>query len=136
MIISEADIKSIVVGGDVETLVEKAQILGRKLKDDKLSTSQIRGIFGTVRQIEASWREAGLPDAQREAVRQQAWRQLLLLQPKLAYQARRHTSMAELRDVLTYAIPLIGTDRKRFKHFVDFFEATLAYHVAAGGSTS
>ncbi len=135
MIVSEEDIRAIIVDGDVETLVARARLLGKKLKDDGLSTAQIRGIFGTVRQIETRWREAGLSDDDVDRVRRQCWRQLMLLQPKLAYQARRHASLGELKDVFSYAIPLIEQDRGRFQNLMDYFEATLAYHVAAGGST-
>ena len=58
---------------------------------------------------------------------------LVMLKPKLAYAAARNEAVADLRDALTQAIDRVGEDPKRFKNFVDFFEATLAYHRAAGG---
>ena len=63
-------------------------------------------------------------------------RQLLLLQPKLEYQARRQSEVTELKDVLITAIRLVDGKRERFAHLVEFFEAILAYHVAAGGKTT
>jgi CRISPR-associated protein Csm2 len=35
--------------------------------------------------------------------------------------------------VLSDAIDLVGRDRERFGHFVEFFEAILAYHRFYGG---
>lgn len=96
----------------------------------QLTTAQIRNVFGTVRQIEMSWG----PQAS-AAERKQAVRQLLLLKPKLAYQAKRQRGkgVEDLSNVLIPAIDLVGEDRERFQNFVDFFEAILAYHTAAGG---
>lgn len=91
----------------------------------KLTTAQIRNVFSTVRQIEMSW---GLRAT--DAEKREAARQLVLLKPKLVYQAERQRGkgVRQLAEVLTPAIDLVGEDRQRFKHFVDFFEAILAYH--------
>ena len=58
---------------------------------------------------------------------------LVMLKPKLAYAAARNDAVTDLKDALTQAIDRVGDDPQRFKNFVDFFEATLAYHKAAGG---
>jgi CRISPR-associated protein Csm2 len=63
-------------------------------------------------------------------------RRLLLLQPKLEYQARRQKEVKGLKDVLILAIEQVKGNRERFVRFVEFFEAILAYHVAAGGKTN
>jgi len=136
MIVSKEDIKEIIIKGDANKLVDDARKIGIALKNADLSTAQIRGIFGTVRRIEMRWNEKGLEQDQARQVREQAMRQLLLLQPKLEYQARRQPAVAELRDVLLAAIPLVDGKRERFAHLVEFFEAILAYHVAAGGKTT
>jgi len=127
--LSEEDVRRIIVEGDSEMLVARAEEIGQALSR-QLTTSQIRNLFGTVRQIEMMW----IPQAT-EDVRRQACRQLLLLKPKLAYQARRERGKGVeiLKDVLTPAIELVGDSRDRFQNFVDFFEAILAYHTAAGG---
>lgn len=127
--LSPADRKAIIVDGDAELLTEKAESIGRSLARN-LTTSQIRNVFGTVRQIEMNWGSQASGQQ-----RQQAARQLILLKPKLAYQAARERGrgVKELADVLTPAIDLVGEDRDRFQNFVDFFEAILAYHTAAGG---
>ena len=127
--LSAEDIHRIIVEGDSEVLVTQAEELGQALSR-QLTTSQIRNLFGAVRQIEMMW----IPQAT-EDERRQATRQLLLLKPKLAYQARRERGKGVeiLKDVLSPAIELVGDNRQRFQNFLDFFEAILAYHTAAGG---
>ncbi len=127
--LSSQDYQKIIVEGDAKALVDHAEAIGTGLAG-RLTTSQIRNIFGTVRQIEMSW----TPRAT-EQERKYAARQLILLKPKLAYQARRERGrgVQQLADVLIPAIDLVGEGRERFQNFVNFFEAILAYHTAAGG---
>jgi len=127
--LSQQDYQRIIVEGDAKVLTERAERIGTGLAR-QLTTSQIRNIFGTVRQIEMSW----TPQAA-DQERKYAARQLILLKPKLAYQARRERGrgVQQLADILIPAIDLVGEDRGRFQNFVDFFEAILAYHTAAGG---
>ena len=101
-----------------EPLVKAAEALGKKLARH-LKTSQIRRIYSAVKKIQMS------DEFQRN--------ELVMLKPKLAYAAARNNAVADLRDALTQAIDRVGEDPKRFNNFVDFFEATLAYHRAAGG---
>ena len=105
-------------GGD--PLVEAAEHLGKKLARG-LKTSQIRKIYSAVKKIQMSDDD----DFPRN--------ELVMLKPKLAYAAARNDAVSDLKDALTQAIDRVGDDRQRFKNFVDFFEATLAYHRAAGG---
>lgn len=127
--ISPEECRRIVVEGDAQLLTEKAETLGTSLAR-QLTTSQIRNVFGTVRQIEMNWGPRATEQQRRNAARQ-----LILLKPKLAYQAKRERGrgVQELADVLIPAIDQVGDDRQRFQNFVDFFEAILAYHTAAGG---
>ncbi|OQA39913.1 MAG: hypothetical protein BWY52_03006 [Chloroflexi bacterium ADurb.Bin325] len=125
------NLRQIIVDGNAKTLVEDAKTFGTELQKAGLTKSQIRGIFGTVRQIDAAWTDAG--DAA------QSMRKVLLLKPRLAYQSARENKVRPLADVLSDAIDLVAQiqepieRRKRFGHFVDLFEAILAYHTAAGG---
>jgi len=112
----------------VKLLVKRAEELGEELKKEGLKSSQIRSIFGTVRLIQSTWPLKATADQT-----QRAYRQLQLLKPRLAYQAERNRGVGPLRDILTAAIDDVGNDRGRFQNFFDFFEAILAYHVAAGG---
>src|SRR5262249_42898764 len=132
---SDAELRAIVADGDAETLVRVAERVGKALVENRLTTSQIRSVFGAVREIEMSWPRAAQPTAQEQGQAGRCQRELLLLKPKLAYQAVRAQGrgMANLKQVLDPAIGLVGDDRERFQHFVDLFEAILAYHRAYGG---
>lgn len=126
---SADQLEAIVQGGDAAALVASAETVGRSLAEMRLTTSQIRGVFATVRQIEMKW-----PRGSDGAEQSRAIRQLLLLKPRLAYQATRDQGrgVESLRQVLEPAINLVTT-REQFGNFVDYFEAILAYHKAAGG---
>ena len=140
--ISQASLTGIIVEGDAEELVLRAKELGTALSDS-LKTSQIRNIYGSVRQLQMSWPaepkdpDRVSPDEElriREASAK-AHRRMLLLIPRLRYQAARIQEVKPLADVLEPAIRLVEKDRKRFQHFAEFFEAVLAYHRAAGGKS-
>lgn len=131
------DSHKIIVDGDVSRLVDTAKEVGNSLAR-QLTTSQIRNIFGEVRRIQMNWP----PDsAKEEAKADAAFRSVVLLQPKLAYQAKRERGrgVEELQMVLDPCIDEIRKAPKEkrqlyFTRFVDFFEAILAYHKAAGGN--
>ena len=129
---SQIDLHAIIVNGNAENMVREADALGHKLAGS-LTTAQIRNIFGTVRRIEMNW-----PEKASEGQARKGHRDLLLLKPKLAYQAKREgdrkgRGVEMLRQVLDPAIDLVGGQRDQFQNFVDFFEAILAYHKAYGG---
>lgn len=133
--ISKAALEKI-IGEDtpeaIQTLVEEADRFGEKLSC-KLTTSQIRNIFGEVRAIEQE-----VPVGATE-LPIGVQRRLLMLKPKLAYQVGRFSNNDALRafaDTLTTAIDLVGNDARRFHTFVDLFEAILAYHRRYGGRTN
>ncbi len=104
----------------------KASDLVRKLK-----RTQIRNIFTEARQIEALWEKGNSNEL--------ALRRLSMLKPKLAYQAKRHQPVEELKKVLDEAIDEIfkaeGDEQRyqKFKRFMELFEAILAFHRAKGG---
>ena len=102
-----------------EPLVTEAESLGETLQKRGLKTTQIRKVYGAVKKIQMS----------KEFDRNE----LVMLKPKLAYAAARNRAVTDLKDALTQAIDKVGDDKKKFKNFVDFFEATLAYHKASGG---
>ena len=112
---SAVDISEIIAeGGD--PLVTAAEVLGRKLARN-LKTSQIRKVYSAVKKI------------QMEGFNRN---ELIMLKPKLAYAAARKSEVGDLRDTLTKAINEVDNEEK-FKNFVNFFEAILAYHKAFGG---
>ena len=135
---SKEDLKKIIEQGDVVLLVEWADKVGQALAHEGLSTSQIRNVFGTVRQIQLRWDKPG------SDVEKQAFRDAVLLRPKLAYFAERGKGgergaggMDILQRVLDPALELVGEGNQprldRFSHFAEFFEAIVAYHKRYGG---
>lgn len=132
---TDDEIRKVIVNGDPETLVALADRVGERLaRVDHLTTNQIRNVFGTVRQIQMRW-PTNARDAYREAV---------LLRPKMAYYAEREKKTKErsegmetLQKTLEPALKLL-TDNgqpslERFNRFVDLFEAIVAYHKKYGG---
>ncbi len=130
--LTKQELSEIFEEGNVELLVRKAEELGLDLVRQKLTTSQIRNVFGQVRQIEMRWRQEP----------KESYRQAVLLKPKLAYYSKRHEPLAPLAEVLTQALDLMsqgkdeGERYRRFLRFVEFFEAVLAYHKKHGGKES
>jgi CRISPR-associated protein Csm2 len=122
--ITDDQIRTIITHDEPKLLVDQAKEIGRALSKT-LTKSQIRNIFGTVRQIQMNW-----TGEDQKAV---SYRQLLMLKPKIQYQAARTREVEPLADVLDKAIDHVGDDQGRFGRFVDFFEAILAYHTAYGG---
>ena len=126
----------IIAEGDVGTLIDAAKRVGSQLAPT-LTTSQIRNIFGEVRRIQMTWSATTDVEEARGA-----FRSVVLLQPKLAYQANRDNKSRGVKDLQTILDPCLDLIRtaeepKRllyFQRFVDYFEAILAYHKAAGGN--
>ncbi len=120
-----------------DLVVKYADALGQDLSKI-LNTAQIRALFGEVRQIEG----------QMSVDHAKAWRRLYLLKPKMAYRVRRAQGQGVrgLVEVLNPAVDevLKATGKTReeteliqkayYKHFVEFFEAILAYHKYYGGN--
>jgi CRISPR-associated protein Csm2 len=129
-VIPRNDVVTIITQDKPRLLVEKAEKAGQSLATgrDRLTKSQIRNIFGTVRQIQLNWPPGMKPDEERAVVRQ-----LLLLKPKLAYQAAREKAVKPLADVLDAAIDEVEGKQERFQRLVELFEAILAYHTKYGG---
>ena len=131
-------IRGIIQGSDTEKLVECAEEIGRGLaQNERLTASQIRTFFSEVKRIEGSIQEERTQ--QKGELSDQDTRRLILLKPRLAYQARRQIEshkgygVAKLEEVLKPAINFVEGKVENFRNFVDFFEAILAYHKAAGG---
>lgn len=124
---SESPIVTIVQEDEPELLVEEAKKLGQSLLADKEATrTQLRRLFGTMRQIEMTW----------STDRERAYRELILLKPRLVYQTERHGALRPLAKALEVGINAVGQGNeasKRLKRLVEFFEATLAYSIAARG---
>ncbi|MEA5461604.1 type III-A CRISPR-associated protein Csm2 [Arcicella sp. LKC2W] len=93
-----------------------------KDKVGKLSTSQIRKFFGSIKRIQASFEKAK--------------GEILLLEPKLAYAMGRDKGKSKIKDLFSLLSPMIQEikeDKAKFQNFVNVLEAIVAYHKAAGG---
>lgn len=127
-------LSKIIVDGDAKTLVEQASQIGKNLAQEKLSTSQIRAIFGEVRKLQG---QLSIQEQNENALRK-----LYLLKPKMAYRKEKEKGQGVKRlvDILDPALSLVFKDpdkrEERFEYFVEFFEAILAYHRANGGKTN
>ncbi len=95
---------------------------GYKTLTAKLTTSQLRNFFGEVkRQQMCGFDETAFA----------------LLKPKLAYavgRADKKSKIVDFYEVMSEAIDRVlnakseADQKKRFKNFIDFFEAIVAYH--------
>jgi CRISPR type III-A-associated protein Csm2 len=113
-----------ILEGDVVQLVDTAKQVGERLAR-KLKTSQLRNVYGLVRQAQMEWQKSP----------RTAYNSLILLQPKLAYfNNRTKGDMKPLQDTLDRAIEVLREDKEpnavHFKNFIDFCEAIVAYHRA------
>ena len=125
-------VREIVEHDEPVRMVTLAKEHGERLVVNGLKSSQIRSIFGTARAIDGMW----LIDNQKD----RAFRELMKLKYKLAYQASRKglEPVKYLAELLEPAIDAVGNGeqaqrQERFSRFLDFFEALLAYHRAFGG---
>ncbi len=124
-VVADGDIIEIITQEDVKSvrkLVDVAEKFGKHIaKVNKVTTSQIRNVYGTVKKLEMTgWND-------------ETARRLLLLKPLMAYAAGRHGGgVKELEQVISQAIDQVS-NANTFKRFCQFFEAIIAYHKANGG---
>lgn len=122
-----------------EDTISFAQNFGEHLCDvqsDKrlgrlaMTTSQIRNFFGEVKRIQARLQERSFSEEKSA---------FLLLKPKLAYAEARvkaksgQSNISDFRKIIDLAHSEVKDNKEQFQRFVDFLEAILAYHKAAGG---
>lgn len=116
------DLKLLKDWGDYLAVEAKETINGREKKIKKLSTSQIRKFFGSIKRIQASFEKSK--------------GEILLLDPKLAYAMGRDKGDSKIKDLYPLLSPMIREikeDKAKFNNFVNTLEAIVAYHKAAGG---
>ena len=108
-------------GADSE-MVTFCNEMGKFLKNNKISTSQLRNIYGEITRIKLKGIQNEIPAF---------W----LLKPKIAYNAARidrkneKEAFNKLVEILNQAIDSVDVQNtKTFDNFQKFFEAILAYH--------
>ena len=124
-------IEPIVSKDDPDLLVEEARRLAGQLRGDEATKTQVRRLFGTLRQIEMSWpRQAESKEEIQQ--RDDAYRELVLFGPRVAYQAERHPGLTPLAQTIQKGIRTVSVtkERRRLQRLVQFFEATVAYYIA------
>jgi CRISPR type III-A-associated protein Csm2 len=129
------EIKAIITQDKPVELVTLARSLSAFLRskgDDKASKTQVRSLFGTLRQIELSWpRDDHSTDPQVVQERKDAYRELVMLGPRLSYQAARHDAITPLAECIQAGIEAVDSqNRSTLRRLVDFFEAVVAYYTA------
>jgi len=110
-----------ITSGIDKPCIEFTKNFGQFLAQNKLSSSQIRNVYGELKRIQMKGFEKDKTS-------------FLLLRPKMAYADKRNEGpgLKELKKVFDKAYELVETE-KHFKNFMDFMESTLAYHKAFGG---
>jgi len=110
-----------ITNGITQETVVFSEKLGKFIKEEKLTTSQIRNVFGEIKRIQ-------LKGFENERA------SFYLLKPKMAYAAKRadNRGINTLKKFFDDAHAQVS-DAKSYQNFVDFFESILAYHKAYGG---
>jgi CRISPR-associated protein Csm2 len=108
-----------------EAAIDYADKFGKELKNQKLTTSQIRNVFGEMKRIQ-------LKGIENEKTA------FLLLRPKIAYAAERNRPVGFFKnDFFELAIKHVQPDtenaEKRYNNLMNLMEAILAYHKTYGG---
>lgn len=123
----ENEIKKWVKSGIDKQTIVFAEGMGKILKKEELTTSQIRNVFGEMRKIQMN----GFNDEKSN---------FLLLRPKLAYAAKRQNAkgMDEFYKLFCIAYDAVDTNDdkgapKQFDQLLQVMEAVLAYHKFYGG---
>lgn len=129
--VEPTNIQSWITKGFDDDTIKYTEKFGKYLVDQRLTTNQIRNIFGEVKRLQSTLQ--GQNDLTKVK------KSFLMLRPKLAYAAKRAGSrgIEALKEVLDEAHKSVDTTggkaKEQFENFVDFFEAILAYHKANGG---
>lgn len=109
---------------EARNLVERADSIGRELKNKNVTTSQIRNFLDEVNRIEAENRRS------RDSF---DGSQVVFLDIQLAYAAGREDRLKDFARLFSAAIKQVRSKRD-FDRFVKFTQAVVAYHRFHGGS--
>lgn len=101
-----------------EKLVAYAEKLGRHLAANKMTTSQVRNLFSAAKRINYTEKNGAYEKN--------------LLRAQFAYNAGRFSEVKDFQKVADKALECIKNS-EQFNRFINFFEAVVAYHKAAGG---
>lgn len=123
----KAAIQSWIKEGISKETIVYAESMGKKLKEEGLTTSQIRNVFGEMRKIQMNGFAGEVAN-------------FLLLKPKLAYAAKRQNArgMDSFYDLFCTAYEAVDTQEMekgpiQYDQLLQLMEAVLAYHKYHGG---
>lgn len=109
---------------EASDLVERADGIGRELKNESVTTSQIRNFLDEVNKIEAETRR------NRDSFDKS---QIVFLDIQLAYAAGREQKLKDFARLFSTAVKKVHS-REDFDRFVKLTQAVVAYHRFHGGS--
>ncbi|MCX7986292.1 MAG: type III-A CRISPR-associated protein Csm2 [Bacteroidales bacterium] len=125
--ITNDDVKKWIINGIDANAIKKTEEFGKQLANKKLSTSQIRNVFGEMRRIQMNG-----------YMKEKA--AFMLLKPKLAYAVKRNENkgIKMFYEVFCYGYDAVDKTNddigaKQFENFMHLLEAILAYHKYYGG---
>lgn len=125
---SVSNMEQIVTSDTPELLVKEASKLAEKLTGT-VTTTQLRRLFATFRQIEMAWPRS-LKTDEDILQRDNAYRELILFGPRLEYQTQKHSGLRQLANSVIEGIKFVKRDdRKAMQRLADFFEAVVAYAI-------
>lgn len=129
-VIDTYSIQEIIETDDPNTLITEAQRLAKQLHNDDSTKTQIRKLFGTLRKIEMIW-PTTLEEPGEKQQLEDAYRQLVLFSPRMAYASRNQSSLRSISDTIQEGIKYVKKDdRHTMQRLVQFFEAVVAYYFA------
>lgn len=139
---NEEDIKTWMQNSLDQEAVLFAEVLGRYLKIEELTTSQIRNAFGELKRIEMTTQSSHrlATKSASNNPNPQLVTSLLMLKTKLIYSANRKETAGSKKfaKIIASAIDVVvdavsDNNANAFDNLSQFFEAILAYHRAFGG---
>lgn len=119
--------------------VEKGETIGKKLKTDGITTSQIRKFLSAVNSV------ANKVQNEKEELNAALADEIQYLRIKLAYQAGRESvprnfhgevkdfGLHHLQNVLDEELKKVGASKSEFEKFNRLVESIVAYHKYYGG---
>ncbi len=105
---------------DEDSLVKHTNKLGELLKENKVSSSQIRKIFREVKKLQFETKSPSSKSGFNPG-------RVKLLKPKIAYLAGREPKLKGFKRVMDAAIDKVH-DIGDFGRLTEFMEAVMAYH--------
>lgn len=120
---------------EAKAINEKAETLGKAMKERNVKTNQVRKFFSNISSMRTHFKQIkdwGIDSIELKNLK----RELILLKPNLAYSKGRHKELEDFQNTMFKVIDSvdIANDSKlAFENFFFFVEAIVAYHKYYGG---